>query len=105
MSRQAGFNGGDGLRYFNIPGSGTQQVLDLSRQSNVGNPGRWLYRIDSKAGDCDHNGRSFPESYLRFHSLCIAQRAGKRILEEIRGMLSEGRKEGLIDNKSISKFR
>lgn len=47
----------------------------------------------------------FPESYLRFHSLCIAQRAGKRILEEIRGMLSEGRKEGLIDNKSISKFR
>lgn len=59
VSRQAGFNGGDGLRYFNIPGSGTQQVLDLSRQSNVENPGRWLYRIDSKAGDCDHNGRSF----------------------------------------------
>ena len=47
----------------------------------------------------------FPESYLRFQSLCIAQRAGKRILGEIRGMLSEGRKEGLIDNKSISKFR
>ena len=59
VSRQAGFNGGDGLRYFNIPGSGTQQVLDLSRQSNVGDRGRWLYRIDSKAGDCDHNGRSF----------------------------------------------
>ena len=57
MSWQAGFNGGDGLRYFNIPGSGTHQVLDLSRQSNVGIPGRWLYRIDSKAGDCNNNGK------------------------------------------------
>ncbi|CAH3035734.1 unnamed protein product [Porites lobata] len=63
---QAGFNGGDGLRYFNIPGSGTQQVLDLSRQSNVGNPGRWLYRIDSRAGDCDHNDppTPFDEDFL-----------------------------------------
>ena len=56
---QAGFNGGDGVRYFNIPGSGTHQVLDLPNQSNVADPGRWLYRIDGKAGGCDVNGRSF----------------------------------------------
>jgi len=49
---QAGFNGGDGLRYFNIPGSGTHQVLDLSHQSNVGihicnnNGRRLLFRVN-----------------------------------------------------------
>lgn len=53
---QAGYNAGDGVRFFNIPGSGTHQVLDLPNQSNVAVPGRWMYRIDSKDDGCIMNG-------------------------------------------------
>ena len=44
---QAGFNAGDGIRFFNIPGSATDQVIDFPKKSNVGNPGRWMFRIDN----------------------------------------------------------
>ncbi|KAL9985251.1 hypothetical protein ACROYT_G007629 [Oculina patagonica] len=56
---QAGFNAGDGVRYFNIPGSATDQVIDIRTQSNVGKPGRWMFRIDSaniEAGGCNTKG-------------------------------------------------
>ena len=43
---QAGFNAGDGIRYFNIPGSRTHEVTNLPTQSNIGNPGRWMFRVD-----------------------------------------------------------
>ncbi|XP_078360280.1 dendrite extension defective protein 1-like [Oculina patagonica] len=43
---QAGFNAGDGRRYFSIPGSRTNQVINLPSQSNVGKPGQWMFRID-----------------------------------------------------------
>ena len=43
---QAGFNAGDGIRYFNIPGSRTDESINLPTQSNVGNPGRWIFRVD-----------------------------------------------------------
>ena len=44
---QAGYNAGDGLRFFNIPGSGTHEVLELPYTSNIERPGRWMYRVDS----------------------------------------------------------
>ncbi|XP_078360269.1 sushi domain-containing protein 2-like isoform X2 [Oculina patagonica] len=56
---QAGFNAGDGIRYFNIPGSATDQVIDIPKKSNVGKPGRWMFRIDSakiEAGGCNTKG-------------------------------------------------
>ncbi|XP_078360273.1 sushi domain-containing protein 2-like isoform X2 [Oculina patagonica] len=56
---QAGFNAGDGRRYFSIPGSRTHQVLNLPSKSNVGKPGRWMFRIDSakiEAGGCNTKG-------------------------------------------------
>nr|CTP81763.1 BMA-DEX-1 [Brugia malayi] len=30
-----------------LPGSGTNEIVHLSRSSNIGKPGQWLYRIDS----------------------------------------------------------
>ena len=57
---QAGFNAGDGIRYFNIPGSRTHEVINLPTQSNVGVPGRWMFRVDSEtidAGGCNTNGK------------------------------------------------
>lgn len=44
---QAGYNAGDGLRFFNIPGSGTHEVFELPYTSNIERPGRWMYRVDS----------------------------------------------------------
>uniref|UniRef100_A0A915Q1X0 EGF-like domain-containing protein n=1 Tax=Setaria digitata TaxID=48799 RepID=A0A915Q1X0_9BILA len=30
-----------------LPGSGTDEIVHLSKSSNIGKPGQWLYRIDS----------------------------------------------------------
>ena len=60
---QAGFNAGDGRRYFNIPGSATDQVMFISSMSNVGKPGQWIFRIDNakiEAGGCNTKGKSVP---------------------------------------------
>ena len=46
------------MRYINLPGSGTHQVIDLVKKSNVAKLGKWIYRTDSLAGDCDTDGRS-----------------------------------------------
>ncbi|XP_069630740.1 sushi, nidogen and EGF-like domain-containing protein 1 [Haliaeetus albicilla] len=43
---QAGFNSGDGVHYYNIPGSRTPAVLHVGRGSNVGISGRWIFRVD-----------------------------------------------------------
>ncbi|CAH3144389.1 unnamed protein product [Pocillopora meandrina] len=56
---QAGFNAGDGIRYFNVPGSATDRIINVSSNSNVGKPGRWMFRIDSakiEAGGCNTKG-------------------------------------------------
>ena len=41
----AGFDSGDGINYFKIPGSRTNSVLQLTRTSNVGIPGKWVFNI------------------------------------------------------------
>lgn len=61
--KQAGFNAGDGIRYFNVPGSATDRIINVSSNSNVGKPGRWMFRIDSakiEAGGCNTKGNSIP---------------------------------------------
>ncbi|KAM6963106.1 sushi, nidogen and EGF-like domain-containing protein 1 [Aplochiton taeniatus] len=56
IAAQAGFNAGDGKRYFNIPGSRTDDVVAVEETTNVGNPGRWVFRIDHaqvEVGGCN----------------------------------------------------
>ncbi|XP_018417665.1 PREDICTED: alpha-tectorin-like [Nanorana parkeri] len=43
---QAGFNSGDEINYFNIPGSRTNEVLKITSTSNVNYPGRWIFQVD-----------------------------------------------------------
>ena len=43
---QAGFNAGDGRRFFALPGSGSVDILELNSSSNVGRPGVWIFRVD-----------------------------------------------------------
>ncbi|XP_038605122.1 sushi, nidogen and EGF-like domain-containing protein 1 isoform X2 [Tachyglossus aculeatus] len=55
IAAQAGFNAGDGKRYFNIPGSRTDDIADVEMTTNVGIPGRWVFRIDDaqvQVGGC-----------------------------------------------------
>uniref|UniRef100_A0A3Q3WAJ4 Sushi, nidogen and EGF-like domain-containing protein 1 n=1 Tax=Mola mola TaxID=94237 RepID=A0A3Q3WAJ4_MOLML len=56
IAAQAGFNAGDGKRYFNIPGSRTADVVNVEGTTNVGFPGRWVFRIDDanvEVGGCN----------------------------------------------------
>ncbi|XP_064419080.1 sushi, nidogen and EGF-like domain-containing protein 1 [Latimeria chalumnae] len=56
IAAQAGFNAGDGRRYFNIPGSRTEDIVDVETTTNVGIPGRWVFRIDDaqvQVGGCN----------------------------------------------------
>jgi hypothetical protein len=48
---QAGFDAGDGVNFFTLPGSRTSAVLDLANTSNVSpaNPGLWSFAIRNGA--------------------------------------------------------
>ena len=41
----AGINGGDGVNYFNIPGSLTPDIINIDETSNVGIPGVWMFQV------------------------------------------------------------
>ncbi|KAI0239248.1 Sushi domain-containing protein 2 [Lamellibrachia satsuma] len=56
---RVGFNAGDGLRYFSVPGSRQAAIVDVETTTNLGLPGRWMFRIDDvsvKAGGCNTEG-------------------------------------------------
>jgi len=46
---QGGFNAGDGVRFFSIPGSQTAAIVDIETTSNVGVPGLWMFRVDQNS--------------------------------------------------------
>ncbi|XP_047442765.1 sushi, nidogen and EGF-like domain-containing protein 1 isoform X2 [Mugil cephalus] len=63
IAAQAGFNAGDGQRYFNIPGSRTADVVNVEGTTNVGYPGRWVFRIDHahvEVGGCNNSASVCP---------------------------------------------
>ena len=45
---QAGFNAGDGIRFFTVPGSRTSAIINITSTSNVNKPGVWIFRIDDE---------------------------------------------------------
>ncbi|NWU17027.1 TECTA protein, partial [Cephalopterus ornatus] len=44
---QAGFNSGDDTNFYNIPGSQTDAIINITATSNVNVPGRWVFRVDN----------------------------------------------------------
>eukprot|EP00057_Strongylocentrotus_purpuratus_P021270 XP_011675744.1 PREDICTED: alpha-tectorin-like [Strongylocentrotus purpuratus] len=44
---QVGFNAGDGKISYSVPGSRTAAVVDIETTSNIGVPGRWVFRTDN----------------------------------------------------------
>lgn len=61
QSAMAGFNGGNGTGWTALPYSGEGRVLKLQEFSNVGVPGRWLYRVDEEiiTGGCSNESIGF----------------------------------------------
>ena len=43
---QAGFDVGDNMRAFSIPGSLTPAIINIDRTTNVDEPGQWTFRVD-----------------------------------------------------------
>lgn len=58
---QSGFNGGDVGLFFNLPGSRSNDVVNIEQTTNVNSPGRWVFRIDTElidpANGCSYNGK------------------------------------------------
>ena len=46
----AGYDAGDLANFFNIPGSGTSEIINITQTNNVGNPGMWIFNISSNQG-------------------------------------------------------
>ncbi|XP_062913374.1 alpha-tectorin-like [Mobula hypostoma] len=61
---QAGFNSGDSLSFFTIPGSRTSEIIDIETTSNVDEPGRWVFRTDTFEAlrGCIYNGKYIREN-------------------------------------------
>ncbi|CAL8305053.1 alpha-tectorin [Gadus morhua] len=60
---QSGFNGGDIGHFFNLPGSRSNDVVNIEQTTNVNVPGRWVFRVDTElidpANGCSYNGRFY----------------------------------------------
>jgi len=52
MPAQAGYNDGFGVNYFVVPGSYTPDILAIASTSNVGIPGKWIFRFICKFRVC-----------------------------------------------------
>lgn len=58
---QSGFNGGEVGHFLNLPGSRSNDVVNIEQTTNVNIPGRWIFRVDpdliDPANGCSYNGK------------------------------------------------
>uniref|UniRef100_A0A3Q2CMV0 Tectorin alpha n=1 Tax=Cyprinodon variegatus TaxID=28743 RepID=A0A3Q2CMV0_CYPVA len=75
---QAGFNGGDIGHFFNLPGSRSNDVVNIEQTTNVNIPGRWFFRVDTElidpANGCSYNGRFYRRGEIFWISEQCSQR-------------------------------
>ena len=43
-----GFNAGDNINFFNVPGSQTPEIINITNTSNIGIDGVWVFRVDGE---------------------------------------------------------
>ncbi|XP_056354913.1 sushi, nidogen and EGF-like domain-containing protein 1 isoform X1 [Oenanthe melanoleuca] len=123
IAAQAGFNAGDGKRYFNIPGSRTDDIADVEMTTNVGIPGRWVFRIDDaqvQVGGCSNttsvcltlrpclNGGKCIEDCITgnpsYTCSCLAGFTGKRCHVDVDECLSHPCQNGATCLNGASRF-
>ncbi len=44
---KTGFDVGDGITFFEIPGSCSDEIIELEETTNVNEPGKWIFRVDN----------------------------------------------------------
>ncbi|KAM4544548.1 alpha-tectorin isoform 1-T1 [Odontesthes bonariensis] len=75
---QSGFNGGDIGHFFNLPGSRSNEVVNIEQTTNVNIPGRWFFRVDTElidpANGCSYNGRYYRRGEIFWLSDQCSQR-------------------------------
>uniref|UniRef100_A0A3Q3JEZ7 Tectorin alpha n=1 Tax=Monopterus albus TaxID=43700 RepID=A0A3Q3JEZ7_MONAL len=75
---QSGFNGGDIGHFFNLPGSRSNEVVNIEQTTNVNIPGRWFFRVDTEqidpANGCSYNGRYYRRGEVFWSSDQCSQR-------------------------------
>ncbi|XP_071788134.1 uncharacterized protein [Asterias amurensis] len=52
---QVGYNAGDGVAYYAVPKSMTDQIYDIEESTNIGTRGRWLFRLDTEVVVCPND--------------------------------------------------
>uniref|UniRef100_A0A8B9IB86 Sushi, nidogen and EGF like domains 1 n=1 Tax=Anser brachyrhynchus TaxID=132585 RepID=A0A8B9IB86_9AVES len=123
IAAQAGFNAGDGKRYFNIPGSRTDDIADVEMTTNVGIPGRWVFRIDDaqvQVGGCSNttsvcltlrpclNGGKCIEDCITgnpsYTCSCLAGFTGKRCHVDVDECLSHPCQNGATCVNGVNSF-
>ncbi|XP_033630594.1 uncharacterized protein LOC117292594 [Asterias rubens] len=55
MHTQVGYNAGDGVAYYAVPKSLTDQIYDIEERTNIGTRGRWLFRLDTEVVICPND--------------------------------------------------
>ena len=40
-------DGGDGVNHYTVPNSRTPDIVNITRMSNVNQPGLWVYKVDN----------------------------------------------------------
>ena len=48
-----GYNAGDGIISFTVPGSQTDDIIRIASTSNVDVPGVWVFRVSDDIPSCD----------------------------------------------------
>ena len=44
---QIGIDGGDGVNHYTVPNSRTPDIVNITRTSNVNQPGLWVFKVDN----------------------------------------------------------
>ena len=57
ITAQVGFDAGDGERFYSVPGSRTADIVNLPTMTNIGVPGKFVFRIDANIASTCQEGQ------------------------------------------------
>lgn len=73
VDAQAGFNAGDNETHLTINGSQTPAIVDIENTSNIGVPGKYVFRIDDTTIAATPPGMEFNQALNFAECVCAAE--------------------------------
>ena len=67
---QVGFNAGDGVRFYSVPESQTEAIINISMTSNFGVPGLWIFQVNEKDIRIPTSGMYVKIGYTQSACIC-----------------------------------